>query len=229
MSLAEEPELLPAYMVYLGACNFRCRFCIQAPCCFDPAQGELVEPCSFAAILEAAVRQGARSIILLGGEPSLHVHTILDIAAEARIPLPLVLKSNMYMTPRMLDLLRGAITLYLGDFKFGNDGCARRLAGMAPYVEPVTRNLLLARAQAQIMVRHLLMPGHVDCCFLPVARWMAEHMPETKFHLMTGYVPSWRSSQDDDLARPLKMTEIDAARGHLEDLGLLRKENVRVS
>lgn len=229
LSLAEEPELLPAYMVYLGACNFRCKFCIQAPHCFDPALGELVEAPSFAAVLEEAVRQGARSIMLLGGEPSLHIHTILDVAAEAGMPLPLVLKSNMYMTPPMLDLLEGVITLYLADFKFGNDGCAQRLAGMERYVEVVTRNMMLARSQSDLMVRHLLMPGHVDCCFVPVARWVAEHMPEARFHLMTGYVPSWRSSQGGELARPLHAAEIAAARDCLDALGLLHRENVRVS
>lgn len=229
VSLAEEPELLPAYMVYLGACNFRCRFCIQAPDCFDPAQGEWVQPREFTAQLEGAVREGARSIVLLGGEPSLHIHTILELAAEAKAPLPLVLKTNMYMSEPMLDLLEGVIVLYLADFKFGNDGCAHRLAGMKRYVDVVSRNLLIADGQANVMVRHLLMPGHVDCCFVPVAQWMADHMPKTKFHVMTGYVPSWRAACGGTLNRMLSADEIATARAHLERLGLLHRENVRVS
>src|SRR5690606_38110751 len=128
LSLAEELELLPSYMVYLGGCNFRCSFCVQAPRCFVARGGEPVDAPELAEELRSVVAQGARTINLLGGEPSLHLHTILRIAERAP-GLPLVLNSNMYMTPRVLELLDGVVRLDLADLKFGDDACARELAG----------------------------------------------------------------------------------------------------
>ncbi|MHC4219661.1 MAG: radical SAM protein, partial [Planctomycetota bacterium] len=214
LSFAEEPALVPSYMVYLGACNFRCRFCVQGPLCFAPRHGTLMRPDEAAADFTRAVAAGARTINLLGGEPSLHAHTILEIAAAADGTLPLVLNSNMYMTPEVIDLLDGAVTMYLADFKFGNDRCARRLAGVDRYLEVVTRNILHAERRGEIIIRHLLMPGHRDCCYRPVAEWVAAHLPHVPFNVMTGFVPPGRAAMvsrnagddRDPLGRDLEVT-----------------------
>lgn len=222
ISYAEEIDLLPSYMVYFGGCNFRCRFCVQAPGCFSPRGGVKVEPPEAAADFARLIARGARTINLLGGEPSLHLHTILEIAAAADEPLPFLLNSNMYMVPEAIDLLEGVITMYIADFKFGSDACARGLAGVDRYVEVVTRNLLHASRHAGILVRHLLMPGHLDCCLSPIAQWLAEHMPDAPFTLMTGYIPAWREASGGEMSRCLAAGEIDEAERLIADLGLRR-------
>lgn len=194
VSYSEEIELLPSYMVYLGACNFRCRFCVQGPGCFAPAEGHLLDPVQAAQDFARVVERGARTINLLGGEPSLHLHTILEIAAASQRPLPLVLNTNMYMSPEVIDLLEGVVELYLADFKFGSDRCALSLAGIERYVQIVRRNLLHASRTTPVLVRHLVMPGHFDCCLRPVVDWLAEHLPHARFSLMTSYVPAWRTA-----------------------------------
>ncbi|HMN41350.1 MAG TPA: radical SAM protein [Phycisphaerales bacterium] len=222
VSYAEEIDLLPSYMVYLGGCNFRCRFCVQGPTCFAPRVGHRVQPTDAALDFERMVARGARTINLLGGEPSLHLHTILEIAAVAAEPLPLLINSNMYMTPEVIDLLEGVAGMYVADFKFGCDGCARDIAGIDRYMEVVTRNLLRASEQAPMIVRHLLMPGHLECCFKPVARWMAEHLTDVQFSLMTGYVPAWRACSDERLGRTLTTEECEEAEALVTTLGLRR-------
>jgi putative pyruvate formate lyase activating enzyme len=126
------------------------------------------------------------------------------------------------MTPEVIELLEGVVTLYIADFKFGNDGCASRLAGVDRYVKVVERNLLLVSGHTPLLIRHLLMPGHFDCCFVPVARWLSHHLVEVPFTLMTGYVPAWRAGADDGLGRTLTADELDRAEALLRDLGLRR-------
>ncbi len=221
LSLAEEIELIPSYMVYLGGCNFRCCFCAQGPTCFHPAHGAKLEADAAARDFAERVADGARTINLLGGEPTLHLQTLLEIACEADTPLPLVVNSNMYMTPRVLELLDGVVELYLADFKFGNDACAARLAGIDNYLAVVQRNLRLAAAQTDIIIRHLLMPGHLDCCLRPVAAWVAATLPDVRFSLMTGYVPCYRSSRDGGtLSRCLLADERRKAERLVKGLGL---------
>ncbi|CAG1004168.1 hypothetical protein PHYC_03120 [Phycisphaerales bacterium] len=233
LSYAEELDLIPSYMVYFAGCNFRCAFCVQAPTCFDPIRGERVDPEALAAECGRQVDQGATTINLLGGEPSLHLHTILELAAAAPRPLPLILNSNFYMTPEVLDLLDGAVGIYLADFKFGNDTCADRIAGVDRYVEVVTRNLLHAARQraggARLMVRHLLMPGHLECCFKPVAAWMAEHLPDVPFNVMEGYVPAWRAAEgrrNPELTRTLDAGDRAAAREVLVRLQVSARKEI---
>ncbi len=212
VSYAEEIQLLPSYMVYLGGCNFRCRFCVQAPQCFRPDGGTRLHALQAAADFAKLVAQGARTINLLGGEPSLHLHALLEIAAHAEQPLPLALNTNMYMTPQVIDLLDGVVETYIADFKFGNDACAHRLASIHRYVEVVTRNLLLVKGRANIILRHLVMPGHLDCCLEPVVRWISENLPGLPVTLMTGYVPAWRAAASGDpLGRCLTPEELHRA------------------
>ena len=212
VSYAEELELIPSYMVYLGGCNFRCKFCVQAPYCFRTDVGAALEPEAAAADFRAIISRGGRTVNLLGGEPSLHLHTILDIAAadasrDYPERLPLVLNSNMYMTPEVIDLLEGVVTLYLADLKFGNDACASDLAGVPRYWDVVTRNLLAAAATTPVLVRHLAMPGHIDCCLKPVADWMERHLPTASFNVGRGYVPAYRAQTCGNMGRCLSADE----------------------
>ena len=81
---------------------------------------------------------------------------------------PIVWKSDFYGTDEAFDLLEGVVDTYVADFKFGNDQCARQIARVDRYLEVVTRNLLRACCQGRLIVRHLLLPGHFDCCYRPI-------------------------------------------------------------
>ncbi len=185
VSVTEEAEIIPALRVYLAGCNFRCCFCDTAPECLDAGRGEVVDPCAY------ATRGGLKSISVLGGEPTLHAQTLRAWAAGAGVPL--AINTNLYMTPLTLELLDGVAAWYLADFKFGNDECARRLAGVPKYSAVVRRNLTWIVGRTPLIVRHLLMPGHLDCCLRPVAEWLAANLPGTRFQLYTGFVPCWRA------------------------------------
>jgi len=237
ISFAEEAEFLPSYMMYFAGCNFRCAFCVQAPNCFDPSRGPRADVRALARELQELVDRGAKTINLLGGEPSLHLHTILEIAAthselykDVRTieALPILLNSNFYMTPQVIDDLEGVAKYYLADFKFGSDACAKGIAGghITRYVSVVTRNLTHAWAQCQrtgarLLVRHLVMPGHVECCTKPVRAWVADNLPEVVLHLMDSYVPAYRAARTNakglgELHRLLTAKEILAAHAPTE-------------
>lgn len=179
---------------------------------------------TLAAVAAEAVEDGAKTINLVGGEPSLHAHTILAAAAASERPRAWVLNSNMMMTPRVIEWLSGVVGLYLGDFKYGNDRCAEQLSGAKDYWRIVTRNLRLAAGAGRVLVRHLVLPGHVDCCFRPVAAWVAEHLAGAGFHVMFSYMQGAGSWSEGELGRLVSPAEVSAARGWLEELGLAEYE-----
>lgn len=221
LSFSEPLELLPARMIYFSGCNLRCRFCIQAPQSFKVGAGQLVDGAQLArGFCQDSLAGG--SIGLVGGEPSLHLHTILKALLECRNagqPMPaLALHTNMYMTPRVLEMLDGLLAWYVVDFKYGNDGCASRIGGARRYMEVLTRNLLQARNQARLLIRHLLLPGHVECCLRPLAQWMASNLPGVPLRLGDSYVPGWASR--GQLARAVSAQELQAARALLARLGI---------
>jgi putative pyruvate formate lyase activating enzyme len=114
-----------------------------------------------------------------------------------------VWKSDFYGTPEAFALLNGVADIYVADFKFGNDECARRLAKVDGYVGVVTRNLSIAAGQGNLIIRHLLLPGHFDCCYRPVVDYLSGALPGAKFSIRDGYLPRWQARHYGELAHPL--------------------------
>ena len=117
--------------------------------------------------------------------------------------LPVVWKSNFFGTIEGFALLDGVVDVYVADLKFGNDTCARRIAGVDGYMQIVTRNLLLAAQGTRLIVRHLLLPGHFECCYRPIVDWMCRYLPAVPLRVMTGYLPRWQAACCQELASPL--------------------------
>jgi len=153
--------------------------------------------------IDWGIGQGARNVQWIGGEPTIHLPAILAAMAECGPMPPVVWKSNFFAAEETWDLLDGLIDVYVADFKFGNDGCAKRLAGVDDYLAIVTRNLRIAAGKAPLIVRHLLLPGHFDCCYRPIVDWMKRWLPRTAMSVREGYLPSWRADRHEELRGPL--------------------------
>ncbi len=204
---AEERPLTPSLLIYLSGCDLRCDFCISESQAFDPAQGVLLTAEWLQRTVAWGVGQGARTLQWIGGEPTIHAPAILTAMAGCRIDLPIVWKSDFYGTPAVWELLDGRVHIYVADFKFGNDACAKRVAGVSRYMEVVTRNLLDVVQRGQLYVRHLLLPGHQECCWQPILAWLCEHLPEVPLSIRAGYLPRWRADRHSELTRPLEPGE----------------------
>ncbi len=221
VSMAEELDLSPALMVYLGGCNFRCRFCTQAPRCYRADDGmDLLAP-EMIGRIEAATA-AVRWINWVGGEPSLHAPALMEARRRLQSDTPWLLNTNGYFTRECRESLDGLFDLYVVDLKFGTDACAASLAGVPRYLRVLHRNLrdISDPGPRRLLVRHLLMPGHERCCLEPTARWVAANLPGVRFHLMSSYVPGPPAFQDPALGRTVPSAELARAEDYCRRLGL---------
>ncbi len=196
---AGEEALVPTYVISFAGCNMSCPFCLTGDSSQRASSGRQADAaCLDAIAAEVAARsQSLRSVTILGGEPSIHLHTALDLIARLPAALPVVWKTNAYASRQALDLLAGHVDVVLADYKFGNDGCAARLGGIPHYLETLHENLRWARDSSKLIIRHLLMPGHLDCCLTPALDWIGAEMPEVAVSVMTGFLPLHRSHSAD--------------------------------
>lgn len=200
---AEELPLTPSLLVYLSGCDLRCDFCISESNAFDPGRGVPLTAAWLEGVMAWGVEQGARTLQWIGGEPTIHAPAILEVLARCPQRLPVVWKSDFYGTQETWELLDGVVDIYVADFKFGNDACAQRIAGVERYMEIVTRNLEDAARRGQLVVRHLLLPEHDECCLRPILAWLRQRMPHVPLSIRAGYLPRWRAARHPELARPL--------------------------
>lgn len=214
----EEEEISPSFSLFPAGCNFACRFCFGREENAHPDEGELLTPAALDDWLAQPENAGARTISFIGGEPTVHLATILQLLAGLGSSLPAVWNSNFYFSPETARLIDGVMDYYVADCHFGSDDCALRLADAPNHFAVVTRNLLWAAERSRLILRHLVLPGHFECCARPVLEWAAAHL-DAPVHVMCNYVPP-AGCAEGDLGRFLTDAEIEEALACARDLGL---------
>ena len=199
VEVSDELELIPTFAIALSGCELRCDFCITGASSWNAKAGEKLDAPEIAARARRALSQGARTIMMLGGEPTVHLPAALELVAALPDSARLIWKTNAHGSAEARELLDGMFDVWLADFKFGNDACALRLARVPDYTRVVCENLLWAHEHSELIVRHLLMPGHVECCWRPVAQWLAENLPGVKVNLRSGFWPAWYAARHLEL------------------------------
>jgi len=191
--------LIPTFAIALSGCDLRCAFCITGAESWNPRAGQIFNPTNIATKAERALANGTRSIMILGGEPTIHLPAVLEMVAALPETATLVWKTNAHGSEQARSLLDGLFDIWVADYKFGNDSCAQNLAGVINYVQIVQENLIWAYRHSRLIVRHLIMPGHVNCCWEPVAGWLKENLPDVRVNLRSGFWPAWQSWRHREL------------------------------
>jgi putative pyruvate formate lyase activating enzyme len=212
VEVSNELDIIPTFAVALSGCDLRCAFCITGESSWNPLAGEPFDASAMAAKACEALQNGARTVMLFGGEPTIHLPAALDFVAAMPQEARLVWKTNAHGSAQARELLEGMFDIWVADFKFGNNTCTQRLARISDYVRVVRENLIWADQHTDLIVRHLLMPGHVECCWLPVAEWLGKSLPGMKVNLGAGFWPAWHVSAHRELGRTVSEAEMSRAR-----------------
>lgn len=207
LHMGEEMELVPSHTIFFSGCTFKCCYCQNWDIAMYPKSGAIVEPEKLVKSIKNKNKQGSRNVNFVGGNPDPHLHTILQILKQLDLNIPIVWNSNMYASIETMKILNGLVDVFLGDFRYGNDKCAQKYSKITNYTEIVQRNFSLAIIQSEVMLRHLVLPGHLDCCTEPIIKWVSKNMPDVYFNLMFQYRPCYQASEYPEINRILSEEE----------------------
>lgn len=245
--------------IFFTSCNMRCAFCQNGDISTDRYNGLPVNAHDLASMIWQLRVEGCHNINWVGGEPTIHLHTIVEAISllnikhnsrsmqciktdkgrwsvdlsnatyENEFNAPQLWNSNFFMSNEALRILLLLIDVWLPDLKFGNGKCALTLSRTPWYWETVTDNIKRVYEQGEDMViRHLIMPNHVECCTKPVLEWIAENTPDVPVNIMDQYYPDnlcdpYSPKYDPyykDIARTPSREEILEAYMYAKRLGL---------
>jgi len=230
----EEPCLVGEHgagTVFFSGCSLGCCFCQNGAISHENF-GQAVTEDRLYEIFGELAAQGAACLDLV--TPT-HFSHILARVLERPVPgsLPVVWNSGGYESAETLRALEGKVQIYLPDLKHLSPERAGRYCGAPDYPEAAKAAILEmyrqrgpvrlegGLLQSGVLIRHLLLPGGLSEA-KAVMDWVAERFPPggVLFSLMAQYTPVGRLSACPELSRPLRGSEVRAARQYMADLGL---------
>jgi len=204
----EEYFFVPSHTVFFSGCTFQCVFCQN----WEISQNNIgiyITPLDMTKRIIERHRQGSRNINWVGGDPTPNILFILQTLKKLSEPIPQIWNSNMYCSMETMDLLNGVIDVYLADFKFGNDRCAKTLSNAKDYTKIITRNLLQSSHQTDLLIRHLIIPNRVPCCSLPIISLIHKHLQHIPLNIMNQYRPCYKAVRTSSINRTITTKEYD--------------------
>jgi putative pyruvate formate lyase activating enzyme len=207
LHIGEEGVLVPSHTIFFSGCTFHCVFCQN----WDISQvnsGIFIDPEKLIDIIHKRNQQGSRNVNWVGGDPTPNLYYILTVLKKLDDNIAQIWNSNMYCSTETMNLLNRVIDLYLTDFKYGNDKCAKRLSLVDNYFKVVKRNHIIAHENGNMIIRHLVMPNHVDCCSKPIMKFISKNLPNACVNIMAQYRPEYHAKEFDDISRYIQMEEV---------------------
>ena len=180
----EEPPVSGSFgsgAVFFSGCTLRCRFCQNAPISAG-GFGKALTAAELRGCFERLIDEGCQNINLVTAAHFLP--TVIE-ALSPKLPVPVVYNCGGYERVEALRALEGLVDVYLPDYKYADPALAGRLSAAPDYPEvarAAIAEMLRQTGPAALvegelrrgtLVRHLVLPGHVENS-LDAVQWMAE-------------------------------------------------------
>lgn len=222
LHIGEEAPLVPSHTIFFTGCNFECIYCQNFDISQFPEAGIEMSEEQLAKIIDRRRKEGSRNVNFVGGDPTPNLLYILKTMKLCNENIPVIWNSNFYMSRDAMRLLDGFVDLYLSDFKYGPERCAEKLSKVPDYWNIVTRNHKMAKNSGDMIIRHLVLPNHVECCSKPILKWISENLgKETVVNIMGQYRPVYRAQECEEIARYPSHQELEEVVNYAKSLGLI--------
>jgi putative pyruvate formate lyase activating enzyme len=197
-------------------------------------EGKEVSPEKLAQIFLSVQRLGCHNLNLV--TPSHVVPQIIEalyIAVQKGFKLPIVYNTSSYDSLESLKLLDGIVDIYLPDFKYADNGTARKYSGVNDYFDVAKEAIREMYRQVGdlvvdehgvalrgVLVRHLVLPNGLAGT-KTVANVLKEISPNIAVNVMNQYYPCYKAYDYPELARKITLQEFSVALRFMEGLKII--------
>ncbi|NUB91332.1 radical SAM protein [Haloterrigena sp. SYSU A558-1] len=224
--------------IFLANCNMKCVFCQN----FETSHEAAGDPATAEEIAEMALElesRGCHNVNFVSPtHHSPHLVEAVKIAKERGLDLPIVWNCGGYERAEILERLEGIVDIYMPDVKWSDDAAAAKYSKAPNYWANVTESLREMHRQVGdlelddtglatggLLVRHLVMPNHVENAER-VLEFIAEEVsPATFVDIMAQYRPHYKADGEEfyeEIGRSITGDEYEAVIDHARDVGLER-------
>jgi putative pyruvate formate lyase activating enzyme len=232
--LGEEPPISGSNgsgAVFFSGCSLRCRFCQNYQISHEyPGRKWTIQQVvdRLTALYE---QKGIHNVNFVTPDHFFpHTVAVVMLLGERGIRIPTVYNLSGYQRIESLTLIEPVADIYLPDFKYADATLAKRLSKSANYAtvalealcEMVRQKGFLDTSipsRRGVLVRHLILPGHVQNSLQALSMLFVEFGPELPISLMSQYVPVRQFPSGSPLNRQVTRSEFQEVFRHAQDLG----------
>ena len=200
--------------VFFSGCSLKCVFC-QNYEISTLHQGEEITVRELAGIFRELEQSGADNINLVN--PTHYILEIIEALKIYKPNIPIVYNSHGYESEDSLRLVAPYVDVFLPDFKYFDNDCAKKYSHCNNYVEKTQKALKVMRElktdifdgemiKQGVIVRHLIMPLESDQS-VQILEWIKNNLPNTKVSLMAQYTPYAKACDYKEINRKITKRE----------------------
>ena len=206
--------------IFFSGCSLGCHYC-QNRSISRGERGKAVTVEKLAEIMISLQEQNANNINLVtAGHYAPQTAEALYLAKEKGLRIPVVYNSSGYEKPETLRLLSGLVDVFLPDFKYLSRELSQKFSHAEDYGDRAKEALKEMIRQAGsprfdergmirggVIVRHLLLPGHVEESKRVVEYLYKTYGNQIYISIMNQYTPMPAMAKDPLLSRRVTKRE----------------------
>lgn len=225
--------------IFFTGCPLRCVFCQNHEISHEGFGLEVSTARLAQIMLELQDQQALNINLVTPLHYAPHVREAVTLARKAGLRLPIVCNTSGYERAEVIRAIADIVDIWLTDFKYASPALAGALSAAPDYPEVAAealRAMLDSLRQAGgslvdeegamqrgIIVRHLVLPGHVDDSLEVLARIWEICGNEVDLSVMNQYTPNEVCrAAGGDLARALDEDEYETVLDYADALGFER-------
>ncbi len=223
--------------VFFDHCNLQCQYCQNYQISNNVSSLEKdsmsLQDCyeKIAKILDT----GCNMLGLVSPTPYLHhIDLLVDMLRKNRYEPTIIYNTNAYDNVDTLRNLDGIVDVYLPDYKYGSYELAQQLSQADDYpdmaldainemVRQKCKDLILndeGMAVKGVIVRHLVLPGHIDNSFSALTNIATEVSADIHISLMAQYYPTYNAEKFPELSRKVTNEEYEQVKQFMYSMGM---------
>lgn len=216
--------------IFFSGCNLKCVFC-QNYNISQEYSGKEISIEELSNIYIRLQQMGAHNINLVN--PTHYVVQIKkSLEMSSSLNIPVIYNTNAYETIDGLKTVEGLVDVYLPDFKYMEEGIAKKYSGAPNYFEAactaikemyrqvggpiLDENGVVTRG---LIIRHLILPGLAGES-IRILDYIKNNLPDDIYiSLMSQYTPFYRAENYPEINRRITRREYERVLNHFFKLG----------
>ncbi|OPZ28657.1 MAG: Radical SAM superfamily protein [Lentisphaerae bacterium ADurb.BinA184] len=221
--------------IFFSGCPCRCFFCQNYQISLE-GMGETLAPDQLHRAAADLAASGVHNLNLVTPDHFWpHVRELCRRLRENGLAIPILYNCSGYERPEMIPPIAEAVDIFMPDFKYAQPELAAACMAAADYPETALASLMkmveckgflepfdptrATPARTGVLVRHLVLPGHVENSFAALRRLRHEFGRMLPLSVMSQFRPMPECGRRGLLTAPLAAAEYERVCAEVEELG----------